>query len=1590
MIAGAEFKADTQGSRGFYELKLMVKTPKPYVGDETAVLSNLRHKVALSNDVDEEQGCLDDIFRDIDFNNRVDSTMQKLYTDDSTLWLATSNYKVAADWSLAVLCTVRYGSLRNFVEQNAVRTKHLAFKLPFYLLHLEYFPKSHNLETAPRRKAAFTFLKLSVLELLHIPLPDGVAVCCIIEHNSSFYMLNLESKSQGTDMDIPKVSSNLSCIDDDHHGNDAGAPLVSYPPAELTIEPNTDRLPNVLPRDLLKRQLPLIDKQYGVFPEGNEEDRLKIKQAPGSTTAPHGYTMLSKLWGLNKGVEKRKVEIRKRSFLYGDDASIYIPLYQNTSQDYVWVHVVTSNDIYIGSAALSNCDFGVVEPAKPKTCVLKHIEAVNPLNHKRLNISDFPNPGSVINTSMVRPKAPEPGYIVLSVVTPKHFGNFMDPVKVSHNSPQEYLGKATKASTSGGLQMLMANIKRVVAAYRTIKTLGAYITRVVQFKNMALSLFWMLYFIMALGFYQDKLLLFIIMPLVYYSLSCHSDSRRWVTSFLLRYPLLIAILPPRLTLKFLVLPKPVCIVCTKRKTFLHQNSHTVNDVVNSRIIVTRKVQVLDKKLRNSTSSNCVDTATRNERILTIEHRDTPMLTPKQAMNPFVSYTVHTGTQVETCNHKGIVHSYLAGMFLNQIEPSALTTLKRTNAENAIKAIHAIFYHPPPYPWGVVPWIQNVMFTIKFVFMTMFMTFAGGIDDIQTLHLLHRNRVCTKLNDEPVHPVEEHQSIRALRVPELLPRAQEFKKEWYENERRSVLGVYNKEHLRFYDRPNLSSEDGRRIVIPENLFAKAKLVVNDETDEQGWMYAKSWTSMWYKEPHAFTFVRRRKWITKHRKVSVFTEQEQSHLFPKAMSPRQLEAFTNRRFAERLPLHGRDITPDSSRSKNSPRDRKNLFKHQYIKGEPGYYKRSGSGYTSVHDIGVQNINAEIYPPGFEHHGDTEYNTPVSAIDDVPVRSRRMSALAAIKRGITHITKSGASRRNQVVSPLRCGNPSTVVRDAPGYKSRFKFSMLNMLRTRISSTDTYVKLSKDTNQKPVSKAGCRLQSPGPVIPVEEHIGDMPEGTERVADDIWLTDIENVDKLEITSPIRSPAENLLAYVIGASTKLLLAIFKMLLKLFTSLVMYTVPRKENSSIDLTNVITDDGAITRYRSRSGSTMPGCKLSIKSGRYSFHILRARKPCFLLGAKKRIYNAAKGYNCRRTVFAKTQKPLCPSVLLMHKKRRELARRNRPMDDDGEYETFSVVSPVDVRHLNAGHERFFSRQSCDIDDLEADEMFTDSSDNDCKTPENEKTVTLVQEQCTPMSEGNFTPATETTLTEMPPDGIADARNRRGRLYSYIKSIYQNRIMRRQAEIDDEAVAPDDAKQTSDYEGLETDNDMETEHKVTVIGMLRKARGQIVVGNYYLNLFSMRYEKFLNMFSWRHPSVTQLVMILCITIAIANYFFGVSSLLLLYVVAYFKSGYIAGTWERNIRQSVERHIDTCLSELEIYRPFWDLTSRQVSALARSIYAFSEVEVPSAVIRESATRGELAQAVTEKIIEQKLCKNWDRRNWVIHLFRQSPSQLDV
>lgn len=1624
VITGAEIRAETNEIGELFRWIVMLKHPKTYAGGNNEVFDKLVHKLPLGTVNFDDPAGVEEIFRELNDNNHVTNHSSSNYNEEQTLWLATSNHKVATDWLNALLCVSRYGSMENFVYQNTLRTKHLSYSLPFYLVPFEFFPISSKKATNPKRRAAFTFMKLNIKELLQIPVLDNETLCCLVEYNSSFYILNLPEMEKEEALEVNRVSSNLTSLEDDGrevYYDEYG--LTSYK-SKANI-----KLGDITPNHALTRentQMKNIGKRTSGLSAilGRSEnlnndfiDDYKSRNRLGATVTPanqsQGYNVLSKLWNLNKVTDKKKTVLEKRSVYYGEDAFIHIPMYQNQAQDVLWLHFVTTSDSYIGSASIDNTDFSINEPCIPKTCVIRNIEDINPLNHKRIDITDYPIQDTALKTWMANDPLPEAGLVVLSVVTPKHYGNFMDPVTPAFHSPKDYRVKVTNASTSGGINMLMSNIKRATVAYKTSYTLRRYVRRVLQFQNMYLSFFWMLYLTLVLGVYPDKLLFFSIIALVYYSIKSHPRFKEYFIQLMLTYPILIALLPRKFTRSFLLLPKAVCMACAKRKAFLLKNSHNTEEEVHYETIASERIRVADNKVKGRLTSRKSECISNTEKLVQIEHAEIPMMTPNQQMNSYVSYTHYPGTDVERCKHRGVVLSYLASLFLSQFAGrGTFANFKKVDSRSTIRAFHAIFYEPPPYPSEVIPFFENLVLTMQYYLMVMLLTFSGGINHVQTLHLLHRNRITKKLMIQSASSGIEGKGKEQQhnRWSGMFPEGQLMASEWYENERKALFGTYSKYHLRIYDRPAVSTEDGRPLDIPEILIHNAKVVLTKETDRHGWSYSKNWSSTWSSEHTPFTFVRRRKWVSNfkdsHVPKEIHVDKAIVHTFSDldstAAEKSEPVVSTDGEVVPELRLQSlntpAEIPFEQAKAADIPASHQVLHN---IPGRAGYIEviPRAPKYSSEQSVlRVSNESSNQY--GVIDNG---YQTSQAATpSQEPLKYSRSrfngqsKMMGMFKMGIKGLLTENLRNHAKVANG---GTYET-------QQSGFGFSKWRRYMKRKAETSIKEKIRNMIHDRTPRSELERVDSK---IPEEVKIHDVPR-VDEVAElpveepvdeeeEQWTTDIEDIEEEEEKEePAGNTRRNLfnssVAFLLIIPLCLLLDIVKVICNIIWALVqvffwLLGISQEENEYN-----ITDEHPM---KDQLGWERPKirCNVVLHGRQYCYEIPKWSKRCFMGRAKLRIYKAAKGRRSRLRMF--THRPAYKNlnVMFLYTRNKNVMSIN-PDPEEYYYETYLTGSDDDdhFSEEQAEDNKVDVETAQDPEESERELTSAESSlddDDDGEFDISLDAEVLEAEMNTFVAKelGEYVYTDRSRRESVGVEQLEGIQGRR-KVLSYIKNIYDRKIRKHQGEANAVDVAEDASKPSSEYEGVESQDDMKTEHKVGVLGMLRKAKDRIAVANYYINLFTVRYEKFINMILWRHDTVTKVLLILLVALAIGNIFVSTYVLLLLYLLMFFKSGYAASMWERNIHQTVKRHLDTSLADLEIYSPFWDLSNRETALLIKAIKGFCQIEVTSTLIRESINSFDLATVITKRIMDEKMCRGWERRNWFFNLFRQSPNLLEV
>ncbi|XP_953097.1 uncharacterized protein TA08415 [Theileria annulata] len=378
----------------------------------------------------------------------------------------------------------------------------------------------------------------------------------------------------------------------------------------------------------------------------------------------------------------------------------------------------------------------------------------------------------------------------------------------------------------------------------------------------------------------------------------------------------------------------------------------------------------------------------------------------------------------------------------------------------------------------------------------------------------------------------------------------------------------------------------------------------------------------------------------------------------------------------------------------------------------------------------------------------------------------------------------------------------------------------------------------------------------------------------------------------------------------------------------------------------------------------CRLAItEENKLYFRLVRPRR-CFMLGERLKIF--------KRICYAE-------NMYFVHNLNKLMIDSNRKYgsESDTSSDEESVGSLMQIRE---SLEKSFSNQylddsdtlpESDIETINRNEITSEDDLEDLRTfSMNPFDLDESDEEILNMMRKSYDSA------ENVEEAVRKVKKKKGKIANYISGIYSKRMARKGKYVDEQHL--------SDYE-QDSDENIETGNKIGVIGMLKKVKDQIVMANYKINLYNMRFEKFLNMFSWKNYSVTTIVLFLLILIIMINLFFSIEIIMLAYILYQFKAGYKRGTWERMVLSTTKRHISKAIVELEIFRPFWDLSTHQIQVLSNRIKAFSSIELEINTIREAKDETHLAYIISDQLINGKFARNWKRYRWINNLFRQAP-----
>ncbi|UKJ89695.1 hypothetical protein MACJ_002948 [Theileria orientalis] len=1737
ILTGAIVSADPDINNGLYRWKIQFKNYKKPVSGTEMLNKFLSDKPDLNiKYVDNLDSIFDDVTSSVLENKNTNTEVH------DCIWFATTNHKIASDWVVALIHTSRYGSLYNLIYKNPSRRRYQQFKLPWFLMALDYMPNLSKDENSKQPLTSFTYIKIDIHKVFDFPMLPNAKIYCAVEFNSSFYILQLyryeSENSTSTPTGVPKEDDPHSTLNyyvnkntdygitrlgsDDHSSYSVNRERVTYNPDTYGV--NYKRISSIGPinEDVHKR-MPLNSVLSSSASVANSLSNLYDEDS---------QNVLTRLLNLNpnEDIENKQVA-EKRSIVY-KDACVYVPVYKNTTQEVVWLHFFGDFDIYMGTASIRDVDFGSRDPAPVKTCMIKLLESLNPLSYRRVDISAYKGESTVLKKSTAQTISNDRGFVEVSVIIPKHLGNFLDPVTISHGSPKEYLANATRSPITVGIQMLISNIKRVRQSFTVLKDIIHSLKSVLEFRNRISSFMAMLYFILVFGIFPNRMLIIFLLPLIVYILCTHPSFIDLTFVFLLKFPILIAILPKRLIHPFLLIPKTSCILCSKKPSFLEKNAQIVDpdmvtkveissrtfhytsskkmhptkslyshsskievehsdlpDVITNPFSAANAIQINTGSGENNQSSdgNPTESPDKNkentdnyvdfEKRISVHLNSLPMITSKHLLNDSIEITRYKGTRIETCKHRGIIMSYLSTMFINEMGVSLFDSVQGDGL-SIIKGYHDIYYNTPPYRH--VPFWANVKFTVYFFMYMLYLTFFGGISNQQLLHLLHRNKLMCRLTLESTGVADPKSKVQNTTSK---PKTDTM----YENERRILFGRFSKMNLRFYERGIFSTEDGKFISVDLSKHV-IRLVVNETTDSEGWTYAKNWNSPFSREPTSMSFVRRRKWLLTpkenksseyvvkgecsskltsdyftnmndiHAKSKIALDQDNmsvssldSCASPKPSNPHlknlSPEVVASEETADCEPDHHNDherttmhITRDQGEMNHSAvtnidhLGREDNTERLEMTIEPDenvarLYMRRGKlrgMMDKFRDMRERRRSQKQDNSEMQEYLSTLVSNEPSFGQNLPrrlqilKRFREARKAQSSKMSVTSDTShtildesdtaslystskfpradlysigvspiSGKAENNLIASLMNLNKIPTIEEDDDASRSttqRNSGADESILELRSDSSHLNQAINIEevfTPQPPYSKLALKRSQrdqKGMQFPTLQSLSSVPSSSEIYTSKIarlvgYLKNLykpedrldtdrgsystisqlstESNESTTSKSKFRRMIETVFVILFVLPVCVVLDLGKLLVGLFWVSINTLMGIQEPEQLK-SPTLTD--RVPKRRAK-------CKILKSKDWVRFKLAKPRR-CFLLGDRLKAYKKI----CR-----------AENISLVHSMNKLM------FDSSQKYEYESDVSSEaesdsSLMTMREGEmEKSYSNQYVDDSDVlvesdlgstNRDELMTDDDFDELKTMSmNPFDLEDSDEEILNMMRRSY----DSNEPEIEPK---KGKKKKGKIVNYISTIYFKRMAKKGKYIDEQHL--------SDYEH-DSDDNTKNDNKLGLIAMLKKVKDQIVMANYKINLYNMRFEKFLNMFSWKNYSVTTIVLVLLLLVIFLNLLFRIEIVMLAYILIQFKSGYRRGMWERIILSTTERHINKAIVDLEIFRPFWDLSTHQIQMLSNRIKSFSSIELDINTIREAKDELHLSHIVTDRLIATKFAKNWRRYRWINHLFRQAP-----
>ncbi|SJK85996.1 conserved Plasmodium membrane protein, unknown function [Babesia microti strain RI] len=1382
--------------------------------------------------------------------------------DYDDLWFGTPDLHVAEDWILAMTKVAEYGSLENWVFRSPIKQRFTQFTLPWYLKPFEYLPMEHN---NPREvdmdqnyknfqpfRSPFSSLYIRIDRLECVPAFADTAIYCVIEVQSSLYIMRLYEQELGSTLEI-------STVDDD------------------SLDTTDDRSSVLMSGGLISRWLARTAKQS----------------------------------------DKKKNNIVLRNFIYPGGASICIPLFQPLTMHFIHIHFYSVQDEYLGTVGIPETDISAVKPGRTSGYGLRSMDTIHPLSPKRFYMMEdkiMPKPGTPSTESFYRiptmfysdmgiPKtnverlsgldnfgmeqlkgiktlltqnisgfelengmnSSPLGVVYVSACNPRRLDHVYMPAKQVIGSKKYYDAMVDRANGPLSLHMLINNLRRGSKIVKLFINFKSQVKDVFHFRDFYKSIFWIFYTIISLWIFPDYLITLTLLPILLCMIIFHPSFYSILDKSVLRFPILVIFLPKFLS-SHIRIPKSICISCSKERSIRPGNMEIIN-------------------------------------------------------------------LTSVCNHYYSLYTCLAGyVFSNyggwdifeRLESSK--TSPSNNNNNTMQSsplYNSLLFYIPPLPFGQLPLYTNLYYTINFFIAMLIITFNGGLVYPERLKLLLLMRFS----------IAKKPGI--IGMDYLNPSSMGY--DYYiQHERKNMFGFFSSSNLLSFEPTHWPPSSSPLLSNPPDL-SKWKLIINSNTDANGWQYSTHWGGFWFKENNVLTFIRKRTWI-RDSKFPFETDSFQS--ISESGDVGIMEPAT-----DAMPLAEQNEAMENTVAVSENEN----HTPNYFPSLPGTlntieramnWAKSGWSLNSSNNTS-SSVVSEVRPKLFKFR-------PEGGLRNLIKRKFSQDALAnlAIKRG-------GIRRK-----PVELSNTIE----------------------ECNATDAWI-TSRDSMLTSNRNNGCRNGSVLNDLEVDEFDRTIRKGKHIKSTQAYIKVLRVRDLRK-----GKTGKGKMRHYNNLSNKKF-TLNRRHVNSELSAILNKIQNVRFRNIHLALNFTHKRRFKKHFRR--------KLLIPEGNFISDIVHIIKALTSLSKPKAFESLLKikplylKYKRPRILKLSLSRVEFRHYLSVRQQRNELLRRSGATIKSlyhhlTDYYS-SVISPSPIaiqltralvtqnrnrlrrRRKTGGRKKIVLDNYEDkVEDDDIDEIKVFRWNLNYKGGKRFGFILVETDS------GNFFRVTKAKpdkllikinpamIAEKGPDISTNNVSHISKFYQNLKRIYYTRVKH--------------------------EREVEQKSSVGVLGMFRQAKGRVSKANVMINEYNDIIEKILNLFTWKNVWVSYSFILLLCQVLVMNMFISAKTIITLFILLQFKSGYTSGCWDRLLVSHAVSHIFKATKKLSINTPFWIVQRDKLEKLAAILKRSCGANLSISTIRRAHDVNTLAIFIARIVSKTKMQKSASRNNWFSNLILHSPT----